>query len=157
MPFQTFKYAYVLVFSIFSNRSKGNSYRVPRHDKKENQQLSPVKKRVKESSPPHQQRYNRASHVSPQFHNNHHNCNYGSSSSYGGQSIGGAVVTSASSGSKYCPPHLCYVTIYRLKCQLTYMSMSTCRHCQWQSPPSRIVVQQPTSCHQHKSSLWKQQ
>uniref|UniRef100_A0A1I8Q140 non-specific serine/threonine protein kinase n=1 Tax=Stomoxys calcitrans TaxID=35570 RepID=A0A1I8Q140_STOCA len=81
--------------------SKGNSYRVPRHDKKENQQLSPVKKRVKESSPPHQQRYNRASHVSPQFHNNHHNCNYGSSSSsnYSGQAIGGAVVTSASSSN----------------------------------------------------------
>ncbi|XP_075161148.1 homeodomain interacting protein kinase isoform X5 [Haematobia irritans] len=81
--------------------SKGNSYRVPRHDKKENQQLSPVKKRVKESSPPHQQRYNRASHVSPQFHNSHHNCNYGSSSgsSYSGQAIGGAVVTSASSGN----------------------------------------------------------
>jgi len=29
---------------------------VPRHEKKEHQQLSPVKKRVKESSPPHQQR-----------------------------------------------------------------------------------------------------
>uniref|UniRef100_T1GBB8 Protein kinase domain-containing protein n=1 Tax=Megaselia scalaris TaxID=36166 RepID=T1GBB8_MEGSC len=46
--------------------SKGNSYRIPRHEKKENNQLSPVKKRVKESSPPHQQRYNRTSHVSPQ-------------------------------------------------------------------------------------------
>ncbi|XP_058987515.1 homeodomain-interacting protein kinase 2 isoform X3 [Musca domestica] len=81
--------------------SKGNSYRVPRHDKKENQQLSPVKKRVKESSPPHQQRYNRTSHVSPQFHNSHHNCNYGSSSgsSYGGQAVGGAVVASASSSN----------------------------------------------------------
>ncbi|XP_046806921.1 homeodomain-interacting protein kinase 2 isoform X5 [Lucilia cuprina] len=85
--------------------SKGNSYRVPRHDKKENQQLSPVKKRVKESSPPHQQRYNRTSHVSPQYHNNHHNCNYGSSGSggggYNGQSgaSGGAIITSASSSN----------------------------------------------------------
>ncbi|XP_073841857.1 homeodomain interacting protein kinase isoform X4 [Musca autumnalis] len=81
--------------------SKGNSYRVPRHDKKENQQLSPVKKRVKESSPPHQQRYNRTSHVSPQFHNSHHNCNYGSNNGngYSGQAIGGAVVTSASSSN----------------------------------------------------------
>ncbi|XP_012157400.1 homeodomain-interacting protein kinase 2 [Ceratitis capitata] len=74
--------------------TKSNSYRVPRHDKKENNQLSPVKKRVKESSPPHQQRYNRASHVSPQYHN-HHNCNYGSSYN----SNAGPVITSASSNN----------------------------------------------------------
>ncbi|XP_067643665.1 homeodomain-interacting protein kinase 2 isoform X2 [Eurosta solidaginis] len=74
--------------------SKSNSYRVPRHDKKENNQLSPVKKRVKESSPPHQQRYNRASHVSPQYHS-HHNCNYGS----GYNSNAGPVITSASSSN----------------------------------------------------------
>uniref|UniRef100_A0A1B0CCC7 non-specific serine/threonine protein kinase n=2 Tax=Lutzomyia longipalpis TaxID=7200 RepID=A0A1B0CCC7_LUTLO len=43
---------------------------VPRHDKKETNQLSPVKKRVKESTPPHQQRYNRThifATISPQF------------------------------------------------------------------------------------------
>ncbi|XP_054735888.1 homeodomain-interacting protein kinase 2 isoform X3 [Anastrepha obliqua] len=74
--------------------TKSNSYRVPRHDKKENNQLSPVKKRVKESSPPHQQRYNRASHVSPQYHS-HHNCNYGSSYN----SNAGPVITSASSSN----------------------------------------------------------
>uniref|UniRef100_A0A0A1XSE8 non-specific serine/threonine protein kinase n=1 Tax=Zeugodacus cucurbitae TaxID=28588 RepID=A0A0A1XSE8_ZEUCU len=74
--------------------TKSNSYRVPRHDKKENNQLSPVKKRVKESSPPHQQRYNRASHVSPQYHS-HHNCNYGSNYN----SNAGPVITSASSGN----------------------------------------------------------
>lgn len=94
----------IIIHFILHFCSKGNSYRVPRHDKKENQQLSPVKKRVKESSPPHQQRYTRASHVSPQYHANHHNCNYGSSSGgggYAGQSVGGgAVVTSASSSSK---------------------------------------------------------
>uniref|UniRef100_A0A1A9WBT4 non-specific serine/threonine protein kinase n=1 Tax=Glossina brevipalpis TaxID=37001 RepID=A0A1A9WBT4_9MUSC len=82
--------------------SKGNSYRVPRHDKKENQQLSPVKKRVKESSPPHQQRYNRASHVSPQYHN-HHNCNYGGSNNsgngYSSQSGSGGVVIASTSSS----------------------------------------------------------
>ncbi|KAL9907802.1 homeodomain interacting protein kinase isoform 2-T6 [Glossina fuscipes fuscipes] len=81
---------------------KGNSYRVPRHDKKENQQLSPVKKRVKESSPPHQQRYNRASHVSPQYHN-HHNCNYGSSNNsgngYNSQNGSGGVVIASTSSS----------------------------------------------------------
>uniref|UniRef100_A0A182SLF6 non-specific serine/threonine protein kinase n=1 Tax=Anopheles maculatus TaxID=74869 RepID=A0A182SLF6_9DIPT len=41
---------------------------VSRHDKKENNQLSPVKKRVKENTPPHQ-RYNR-SHMCPQYHDN---------------------------------------------------------------------------------------
>ncbi|XP_037909201.1 homeodomain-interacting protein kinase 2 isoform X4 [Hermetia illucens] len=51
-------------------------YSVPRHEKKETNQLSPVKKRVKESSPPHQQRYNRT-HISPQYHNHgSHNCSY---------------------------------------------------------------------------------
>lgn len=51
---------------------------VPRHEKKETNQLSPVKKRVKESTPPHQQRYNKA-HVSPQYHHNsHHNSFYSS-------------------------------------------------------------------------------
>ncbi|GAB0092636.1 homeodomain-interacting protein kinase 2 [Sergentomyia squamirostris] len=44
---------------------------VPRHEKKETNQLSPVKKRVKESTPPHQQRYNRT-HISPQYHHNSH-------------------------------------------------------------------------------------
>lgn len=39
---------------------------VPRHEKKETNQLSPVKKRVKENTPPHQ-RYNRQ-HISPQYH-----------------------------------------------------------------------------------------
>ncbi|XP_037939381.1 homeodomain-interacting protein kinase 2 isoform X2 [Teleopsis dalmanni] len=77
--------------------SKGNSYRVPRHDKKENNQLSPVKKRVKESSPPHQHRYNRTTHVSPQYHN-HHNCSYVSGYS-SGSGNGGALVTSASSNN----------------------------------------------------------
>lgn len=48
---------------------------VPRHDKKETNQLSPVKKRVKENSPPHQQRYNRA-HVSPQYHQSSNHMNY---------------------------------------------------------------------------------
>lgn len=38
-----------------------------RHDKKEPNQLSPVKKRVKENTPPHQ-RYSRQ-HISPQYHN----------------------------------------------------------------------------------------
>lgn len=89
-----------LIFVVnFIFSSKGNSYRVPRHDKKENNQLSPVKKRVKESSPPHQQRYNRASHVSPQYHN-HHNCNYGNNYSGSGNN-GGAIISSASSNSKY--------------------------------------------------------
>ncbi|XP_063697379.1 homeodomain-interacting protein kinase 2 [Culicoides brevitarsis] len=37
-----------------------------RHDKKEPNQLSPVKKRVKENTPPHQ-RYSRQ-HISPQYH-----------------------------------------------------------------------------------------
>jgi len=48
--------------------SKGNSYRVPRHEKKEHQQLSPVKKRVKESSPPHQQRYQRAAQCAARWY-----------------------------------------------------------------------------------------
>lgn len=48
---------------------------VPRHDKKETNQLSPVKKRVKENSPPHQQRYNRA-HISPQYHQSSNHINY---------------------------------------------------------------------------------
>lgn len=51
---------------------------VPRHEKKETNQLSPVKKRVKESTPPHQQRYNKA-HVSPQYHHNSHHNNFYSS------------------------------------------------------------------------------
>ncbi|XP_060659440.1 homeodomain-interacting protein kinase 2 isoform X2 [Drosophila nasuta] len=76
--------------------AKGNSYRVPRHEKKEHQQLSPVKKRVKESSPPHQQRYQRATHVSPQYHA-HHNCNYGGG--YGAGAAGAVVASSASSAS----------------------------------------------------------
>ncbi|KMY96689.1 LOW QUALITY PROTEIN: uncharacterized protein Dsimw501_GD11020 [Drosophila simulans] len=75
--------------------AKGNSYRVPRHEKKEHQQLSPVKKRVKESSPPHQQRYQRAAHVSPQYHA-HHNCNYGNGYS---ASAGSVVASSAASAS----------------------------------------------------------
>ncbi|BFF98431.1 homeodomain-interacting protein kinase 2 [Drosophila madeirensis] len=74
--------------------AKGNSYRVPRHEKKEHQQLSPVKKRVKESSPPHQQRYQRTAHVSPQYHT-HHNCNYGSNY---GSGAGGSVVASSGGG-----------------------------------------------------------
>lgn len=43
---------------------------VSRHDKKENNQLSPVKKRVKENTPPHQQRYNsnRNNHMCQQYH-----------------------------------------------------------------------------------------
>lgn len=48
---------------------------VPRHDKKEINQLSPVKKRVKENSPPHQQRYNRQ-HISPQYHQSSNHINY---------------------------------------------------------------------------------
>uniref|UniRef100_A0A1B0D5S4 Uncharacterized protein n=1 Tax=Phlebotomus papatasi TaxID=29031 RepID=A0A1B0D5S4_PHLPP len=55
---------------------------VPRHDKKETNQLSPVKKRVKESTPPHQQRYNRT-HISPQYHHSSHHF-YSSSGSNGG-------------------------------------------------------------------------
>ncbi|XP_059615675.1 homeodomain-interacting protein kinase 2 [Phlebotomus argentipes] len=55
---------------------------VPRHDKKETNQLSPVKKRVKESTPPHQQRYNRT-HISPQYHHNSHHF-YSSGSNSGG-------------------------------------------------------------------------
>lgn len=51
------------------------THSVPRHDKKETNQLSPVKKRVKENSPPHQQRYNRA-HVSPQYHQSSNHINY---------------------------------------------------------------------------------
>lgn len=60
---------------------------VPRHDKKETNQLSPVKKRVKENSPPHQQRYNRA-HVSPQYHHgsNSHNNYYNNNNNNGGSS-----------------------------------------------------------------------
>ncbi|XP_053689436.1 homeodomain-interacting protein kinase 2 [Sabethes cyaneus] len=41
---------------------------VSRHDKKENNQLSPVKKRVKENTPPHQQRYNNRTHMCQQYH-----------------------------------------------------------------------------------------
>ncbi|XP_055619608.1 uncharacterized protein LOC129764506 isoform X2 [Toxorhynchites rutilus septentrionalis] len=41
---------------------------VSRHDKKENNQLSPVKKRVKENTPPHQQRYNNRNHMCQQYH-----------------------------------------------------------------------------------------
>lgn len=48
---------------------------VPRHDKKETNQLSPVKKRVKENSPPHQQRYNRA-HISPHYQQSSNHINY---------------------------------------------------------------------------------
>lgn len=70
---------------------------MPRHEKKEHQQLSPVKKRVKESSPPHQQRYQRAAHVSPQYHA-HHNCNYGNGSGYSA-SAGSVVASSAASAS----------------------------------------------------------
>lgn len=89
--------------SLSPSYSKGNSYRVPRHEKKEHQQLSPVKKRVKESSPPHQQRYQRAAHVSPQYHA-HHNCNYGGggggSGGYGaGTGAGGALVASSGGSS----------------------------------------------------------
>lgn len=74
---------------------------MPRHEKKENQQLSPVKKRVKESSPPHQHRYNRTSHVSPKCYCAQHN-------GYNGQN-GGAIVSSASSSSKcYCGQHSGY-------------------------------------------------
>ncbi|XP_030239944.1 homeodomain-interacting protein kinase 2 isoform X5 [Drosophila navojoa] len=79
--------------------AKGSSYRVPRHEKKEHQQLSPVKKRVKESSPPHQQRYQRAAHVSPQYHA-HHNCNYGGGGGgYGAGAAGTVAASSASSAS----------------------------------------------------------
>ncbi|XP_055686785.1 homeodomain-interacting protein kinase 2 isoform X2 [Lutzomyia longipalpis] len=58
---------------------------VPRHDKKETNQLSPVKKRVKESTPPHQQRYNRT-HISPQYHHSSHHF-YGSSGTNGSGNI----------------------------------------------------------------------
>jgi len=73
---------------------------VPRHEKKEHQQLSPVKKRVKESSPPHQQRYQRTAHVSPQYHT-HHNCNYGNGGGYSA-SAGSVVASSAASASSEC-------------------------------------------------------
>ncbi|XP_058126321.1 uncharacterized protein LOC131267454 isoform X2 [Anopheles coustani] len=63
---------------------------VSRHDKKENNQLSPVKKRVKENTPPHQ-RYNR-SHMCPQYHDN------GASTS---GASGGAVASSSSSSSSF--------------------------------------------------------
>lgn len=58
-----FKYGFYFIHSV------------PRHDKKETNQLSPVKKRVKENSPPHQQRYNRA-HISPQYHQSSNHINY---------------------------------------------------------------------------------
>ncbi|EAT44946.1 AAEL003731-PA, partial [Aedes aegypti] len=63
---------------------------VSRHDKKENNQLSPVKKRVKENTPPHQQRYNsnRNNHMCQQYHDqqippqpHHHHSSSSSSSS----------------------------------------------------------------------------
>uniref|UniRef100_A0A453Z3B1 non-specific serine/threonine protein kinase n=1 Tax=Anopheles quadriannulatus TaxID=34691 RepID=A0A453Z3B1_ANOQN len=62
---------------------------VSRHDKKENNQLSPVKKRVKENTPPHQ-RYNR-SHICPQYHDN------GTGS--GATAAGSSAVASSSSSS----------------------------------------------------------
>jgi homeodomain interacting protein kinase len=43
---------------------------VPRHDKKESNQLSPVKKRVKENTPPHQRYNNRSQHQCQQYHDN---------------------------------------------------------------------------------------
>ncbi|XP_040159398.1 homeodomain-interacting protein kinase 2-like isoform X3 [Anopheles arabiensis] len=63
---------------------------VSRHDKKENNQLSPVKKRVKENTPPHQ-RYNR-SHMCPQYHDN----GTGSGATAGSSS---AVASSSSSST----------------------------------------------------------
>uniref|UniRef100_A0A182QNM3 non-specific serine/threonine protein kinase n=1 Tax=Anopheles farauti TaxID=69004 RepID=A0A182QNM3_9DIPT len=66
---------------------------VSRHDKKENNQLSPVKKRVKENTPPHQ-RYNNRSHMCPQFHDNG-----GTSSGGAGGASGSSAIASSSSGS----------------------------------------------------------
>lgn len=48
---------------------------VSRHDKKENNQLSPVKKRVKENTPPHQQqRYNQQQRAQQQQQQQQHMC-----------------------------------------------------------------------------------
>uniref|UniRef100_U5EGN3 non-specific serine/threonine protein kinase n=1 Tax=Corethrella appendiculata TaxID=1370023 RepID=U5EGN3_9DIPT len=66
---------------------------VPRHDKKETNQLSPVKKRVKENTPPHQRYNNR--HMCQQYHDNgsssssfyHHNNNNNNSSSSNGNQL----------------------------------------------------------------------
>ncbi|XP_035907411.1 hornerin isoform X2 [Anopheles stephensi] len=66
---------------------------VSRHDKKENNQLSPVKKRVKENTPPHQ-RYNR-SHMCPQYHDN------GASSGTGAGASSSTVASSSSSTSSF--------------------------------------------------------
>uniref|UniRef100_A0A182NI52 non-specific serine/threonine protein kinase n=1 Tax=Anopheles dirus TaxID=7168 RepID=A0A182NI52_9DIPT len=67
---------------------------VSRHDKKENNQLSPVKKRVKENTPPHQ-RYNNRSHMCPQYHDN----SGGTSSGAGASGSGNSAIASSSSST----------------------------------------------------------
>ncbi|EDS45637.1 nuclear body associated kinase [Culex quinquefasciatus] len=84
---------------------------VSRHDKKENNQLSPVKKRVKENTPPHQQqRYNqqqqqgRGAHMCQQYHDGgvgsgNVQIHHPPSSSYGSGGSSGMVMGGSSSSS----------------------------------------------------------
>ncbi|KAJ6641379.1 Homeodomain-interacting protein kinase 2 [Pseudolycoriella hygida] len=72
---------------------------VPRHDKKENNQLSPVKKRVKESSPPHQHSEDESPDIPEQKNssNNKSQRNYESSNA--------SCRTNASKNSSNHQPH----------------------------------------------------
>lgn len=72
-----------------------------RHDKKEPNQLSPVKKRVKENTPPHQ-RYSRQ-HISPQYHNA--NLSNLSNTFYNNNNLSNAQVSSHTSSSNHHHHH----------------------------------------------------
>uniref|UniRef100_A0A182PRC6 Protein kinase domain-containing protein n=1 Tax=Anopheles epiroticus TaxID=199890 RepID=A0A182PRC6_9DIPT len=116
---------------------------VSRHDKKENNQLSPVKKRVKENTPPHQ-RYNR-SHMCPQYHDNGTGSGAGAGSS-------SAVASSSSSSSSF----------YQQQQQQQQQSQvpSTSGSQQMQAPPvqqAQAQAQVPAPQHHHHHHHSQQQ
>ncbi|XP_052892519.1 homeodomain-interacting protein kinase 2 isoform X1 [Anopheles moucheti] len=112
---------------------------VSRHDKKENNQLSPVKKRVKENTPPHQ-RYNR-SHMCPQYHDN-------GTSSGTGAGTSSAVASSSSSTSSF----------YQQQQQQPSQVASTSSSQQMQAPPvQQAQAQVPAPQHHHHHHHSQQQ
>ncbi|XP_061496604.1 homeodomain-interacting protein kinase 2 isoform X5 [Anopheles gambiae] len=119
---------------------------VSRHDKKENNQLSPVKKRVKENTPPHQ-RYNR-SHMCPQYHDN----GTGSGATAGSSS---AVASSSSSSTSAF-----YQQQQQQQQQQQSQVPSTSGSQQMQAPPvqqAQAQAQVPAPQHHHHHHHSQQQ